>query len=329
MKQHLLQMTKHGQKKDIKFGAKYLTADELAAYEVYVDSEGMFKWKKDDTLVDTSAMIAHGKPQYAAFVMHEDGRIHLFSHRMGKDNLYHSSMTSGEPVIAAGELIIKDGKLSVVNTLSGHYAPSLLATRRFLNTLRSKAVDISQASVETMMDLSEWMREIKVNEISHKITMPGGSSFLMWTYRVPATSIVQSIKALERRHTLEAVTRFDEQEKDLITAFFKKIESKLSSTYGLTHKRNILRTEVKNMLNSEEYKSKSLQEKITIVDNFLAQNSSLSQSHRTSLKSGRLHKTLTQYKSELKKLKAREDNPNDLTLEAGQKDMHRVLSRLS
>ena len=50
----------------------------------------------------------------------------------GKRSFFHSSYLAGGPTLWAGELSVFDGRLSAINTVSGHYLPE---TVQMLNAL--------------------------------------------------------------------------------------------------------------------------------------------------------------------------------------------------
>lgn len=108
--------------KNIAYETKFLDKEQRAQHRVNIVHG---KFKKDNADFDTSQMIAHGKTGFAAFTLNANGELSVFNHLGMRDKIAHSSMNSGSPVVAAGELKIQNGKLLAINTHSGHYRPSL------------------------------------------------------------------------------------------------------------------------------------------------------------------------------------------------------------
>lgn len=52
----------------------------------------------------------------------------------------HSSLSSGEPVAAAGAMVVRQGKVISVNNQSGHYRPGVFHTMQFLAHLKTVGV---------------------------------------------------------------------------------------------------------------------------------------------------------------------------------------------
>merc|ERR1712146_482622 len=52
------------------------------------------------------------------------GRYHLYIHPKKTGHFHHSSFLGGRPALAAGGLVVEDGKLVLVNSNSGHYKPN-------------------------------------------------------------------------------------------------------------------------------------------------------------------------------------------------------------
>jgi hypothetical protein len=73
------------------------------------------------------------------YVMSSDGVIYF---RQGHDpyEFHHSSFLAGAPVAAAGEIIIENGRIVMVNNRSGHYRASFAHIFQFLLELQKKKV---------------------------------------------------------------------------------------------------------------------------------------------------------------------------------------------
>jgi hypothetical protein len=84
------------------------------------------------------------------FVMDQKGNIYAAPPGLQLSNgkfIRHSSFLAGEPVAAAGEMIVSNGKVVLVNRRSGHYKPSQKANNQFLSRLQELGVDISDIKI--------------------------------------------------------------------------------------------------------------------------------------------------------------------------------------
>ncbi len=59
----------------------------------------------------------------------------------------HSSFLHGSRISAAGLIKIKDGRLSKLSPLSGHYRPPVASFKRFINSMKDAGVDMSHVSI--------------------------------------------------------------------------------------------------------------------------------------------------------------------------------------
>ena len=68
------------------------------------------------------------------YVLGPDKKVYTGEYNRGTFN--HSSFLSGSPVMGAGELVVKDGKIVEITDKSGHYEPddsaNLRGLRRFI-----------------------------------------------------------------------------------------------------------------------------------------------------------------------------------------------------
>ena len=67
--------------------------------------------------------------------------------------LHHSSFLKGEPVLAAGDWIVKNGEVLLVNGASGHYRPTLENLRTFASVCQQFW------NANTMVDLQHVLQE--------------------------------------------------------------------------------------------------------------------------------------------------------------------------
>jgi filamentous hemagglutinin len=77
------------------------------------------------------------------FVVNRDGE--MIATKPEKGVIHHSSLAAGEPVLMAGEFILKDDKITQITNMSGHFRPSVAAFKEFLVALRAKGVDLDGA----------------------------------------------------------------------------------------------------------------------------------------------------------------------------------------
>ena len=69
-----------------------------------------------------------------------ESKVHYF---------HHSTLLAGQPIAAAGEMIIFQGKLFAINNQSGHYHPPPIVLKRVLKVLKAKGVNIKDLLVKT------------------------------------------------------------------------------------------------------------------------------------------------------------------------------------
>lgn len=172
----------------------YLTAEQRAEYNIQIH-EGLFKQSGD--VFDSSHYIAHKKPGYVAFTFNTNGELSVFNHLGGRKDsqgrrLAHSSMNAGSPILATGEMEIKQGKLVSINTFSGRYEPSLYSLTLFLEYLSDRDIDIS----ETKVYLQKPIKETSGLQ-SAKVYIKG--DIIAW-YVVSATALLMNVRAIMERN---------------------------------------------------------------------------------------------------------------------------------
>lgn len=108
---------------------------------VYDDADHLLHFEgndlKDNTDAnyDTRFLQTHFSGRgWAIFVCSPSNKLYSGSHEAGKH--HHSSFLGGGAVIAAGELVVDDGKVRVVTAKSGHYRPSAANLRNFVNAMQ-------------------------------------------------------------------------------------------------------------------------------------------------------------------------------------------------
>ncbi|QGN46335.1 hypothetical protein ACN26Y_08645 [Micromonospora sp. WMMD558] len=100
-----------------------LTPEQLEEHRVFFDGDGILRSAKDGTPYDTSASstVFSGNGQ-AIFVMDRNGNIYASTYQKVGD-FHHSTLGNGQPVAAAGELVVRDGRVQLATARSGHYQP--------------------------------------------------------------------------------------------------------------------------------------------------------------------------------------------------------------
>lgn len=67
---------------------------------------------------------------WAIFVATYDGKLYAHSHFEGK--FHHSTFLGGQPVLAAGEIVVDNGEIVLINAKSGHYTPTVANMQAFV-----------------------------------------------------------------------------------------------------------------------------------------------------------------------------------------------------
>ena len=155
--------------------------------------------------------------QHCGYVLSVLGDFYSGPHKSGtthaKDGQYHSSYMGGRPVLCAGEIKIVDGKISHLNTSSGHYGPAKGYLLNVINALTLCGVDESSYNVSYHGSTSAYtaatMRK-KIEETDKKVG--GGDvnhlkSKKSWQYKNGVQAkIEKQIKELSKE--LDVITHF-------------------------------------------------------------------------------------------------------------------------
>lgn len=281
------------------------TESQIRLYEVCTFREGKLMNSKGIPL-DTRKMASHDKNGYAAYVLTDEGKLFIFNHLGTKSSINHSSFTQGQAVWGAGELVVIEGKLKIINTHSGHYKPSLSAVNQILTILEEKKVDTSSVEVETFDDPGQTIPTLKSRPRRIDIR---GLTVQMVRFYTPAQEIKNLVKNIEAGDLKlkKFVDRLNSQEDNLFTQWLRFIDRMFSFREELTLKRNYLRKEASIMLrdfSSHTLSSeKGVDSKISLVTALIEQNSQLSIEYGKSYNSGRLHQVLQGYKGRLETIK--------------------------
>jgi hypothetical protein len=116
------------------WGTKVLYADETTRQQFALQVAGG-KVLHEGAPYDTGGKLA-------IFVLSPEGEL-FASTRAKKGHFHHSTFLAGQPVAAAGELLVTQGVLEVVTDRSGHYRPGFDQTASFLCWLAASGVDLS------------------------------------------------------------------------------------------------------------------------------------------------------------------------------------------
>ena len=102
-----------------------LSEAEREQHRVFVDSNGVMRNARDGTPFDTRAASTHWTRDggRAIFVMDEQGNMYASNYQRVGD-FHHSTLGNGQPVAAAGEIAVHDGRVQYVTSASGHYQPA-------------------------------------------------------------------------------------------------------------------------------------------------------------------------------------------------------------
>jgi hypothetical protein len=121
-------------------GVKYFSDEERARHEVVVVG-GKLVYADDHTPVNTGA-----KEDGAIFVIDAQGRMYA-STQNAEGVIHHTSLTGGEPVAAAGHMVVRDGQLLHINNMSGHYRPDETMLQQGIDVLKGQGIDLSEANI--------------------------------------------------------------------------------------------------------------------------------------------------------------------------------------
>lgn len=144
------------QRKDRKLGVKNFSEEESALLKVKViegkvcDQNGKPISTRAVDLHDYQSVkrIEQNLPGSGLFVMDEHGEIYILNEEIVASKLHHSSILSGKPVSAAGQIEIQNGVIVKITDQSGHYRPPVFMTYQFIEELRLKGANLGSAEVE-------------------------------------------------------------------------------------------------------------------------------------------------------------------------------------
>lgn len=311
IKGELLEVNNHSKALDYLEQTRFFNAKERGEWRVHIKN-GLFM--KNGKIFDTYDMESHKKKTFAAYTLNANGELSLFNHYGLVDQIAHSSLNSGAPVVAAGELQIKSGYLKAITTHSGHYKPSLFNVFRVLEYFTENHVDISKANVITMIDPSQSFSTIHT-EPNYFIADKN------YIYKTPAIQLYKTINTLINEN-IDSIHKQVKsyQEEGIATTIFHWKDRVMGS--DLTKKRARLAANFEIILNAfkislaSDLSPQDFMVKITeleqIITDFQQKNNELSFEHHKKVSSGRLATHLMNFKSQITSLKKEDGEPDPL-----------------
>jgi hypothetical protein len=125
---------------------KYLAPQEREAFRLRFKDGLIFG--ADGSLFDTSEAVSlHSSTPKAIFVMDATGEF-FAAHNQIIGQFHHSSLAAGEPVAAAGELLVLGGLLIEISNKSGHYRPGRLFMDQAIDSLARKGVELTGEEID-------------------------------------------------------------------------------------------------------------------------------------------------------------------------------------
>ncbi|AHE65885.1 hypothetical protein [Legionella oakridgensis] len=230
----LLDVTDESKTDDLDYRITFFNVKQRASFNLEI-RHGLFH--KSGIVFDSSNFVAHGKKGYVAFTLNAMGELSVFNHLGGHpDNfgsrMTHSSMNAGAPVLIAGEMQIKQGKLMCINTYSGHYQPSLYSINRFLNYLNDRGMDISQCAVLlSRPPASHSGLSAKAIQVEHG---DGRSHKKEVWYQIQASQIFHSVKHIIRSN-IESINNYLNSPKTMFYRDVLKRESTIAKSKLAEH----------------------------------------------------------------------------------------------
>lgn len=303
----LLDVNAHGRKADngVRHPYKktcptiFFNDKERGAWRVHLRN-GLFH--QNGKPFDTSQMISHRKKGFAAFTLNANGELSVFNHNNMKDSIAHSTPNAQAPVVAAGELQIKNGVLTAITTHSGHYCPSVFNVYRFLEYCVQRKVNIDQAQVITFKNPS-----LQLNTHTRRQYFP--ELGMRCLYITPAIQIYRDINRVLNESIITAHQQVHSYQS---SGFWNTIFYIKDLCFGrkLTEHRAQLAAEFESCLNdfkatiTDSLSREELNQRINslkiLIALFQQQNNNLSQAHSKRLASGRLAKSMSSLAAEVK-----------------------------
>jgi len=97
-----------------------------------------------DGSLPSSEGVRQGGVRVYIYVMDVQGNIYVSDSAPGV--FHHSSFLAGQPVAAAGEISVVNGRLMLINDYSGHYLPTDVNNQQVVTELRRRGVEVPQSA---------------------------------------------------------------------------------------------------------------------------------------------------------------------------------------
>lgn len=143
--------------KDAKWGVEYWDSEKRSPWELKFEAgrvtlpENLPKSQTSSGgLVLSSPVEGVPSTQMLMYAMTESGRFYVYPTKAMKHQ--HSTFLAGEPVAAAGMIIIRDGKVAYIDNVSGHYLPNPLHLAQAIHALQLKGVPVEGLKVGIRRD---------------------------------------------------------------------------------------------------------------------------------------------------------------------------------
>lgn len=266
-----------------------------------------------NTLFDTSEYIAHGKKTYAAFTLNANGELSVFPHQAQEGKLCHSSMNAGAPVVGAGELVIKKGKLLAINTHSGHYQPSVFNLYRTLQYFDNRGIDLSHTKVQLGQNPQNQGIKEAASLIHIKFEEGGAQRY----YELPACAFLADVREQLQDALQTMKTETEQYQASYKTSIYKLFSPELTqSRITLVLK---LQKELDSILDNFDIVDrkqglKRLDDLYEAVEVYKKGNQLLSTDKGKKEENGRLNTCLTQFMEKINAV--RQNIPEEPDLEA-------------
>lgn len=140
-------------------GVKYLDAAARISYRVDI-AKGILHWGDSplDTVTQKLETVFSGVG-WGIWVLSPNGEFYTASHKTGE--FHHSSFLSGEPVKAAGEWQVRNGRIAVITGKTGHYR---CGTNALVLALRQlSGMDALPASAKVIV----WKNDTATSVLAH------------------------------------------------------------------------------------------------------------------------------------------------------------------
>ena len=147
-------ITRLGGVSDAHGNVRQVEGDNLVVYDLTLQKQGLTKvqvvagllYHASGDKLDTGALQNYlGQAGVAIYVLSAQGNLHVSNQEYQKR--HHSSLLAGIPIASAGEIVVKDGKVTYISNSSGHYLPALDHFLQVLHHLQKRTVDLNATRI--------------------------------------------------------------------------------------------------------------------------------------------------------------------------------------